>query len=135
MNSCSTFRRYVVIRFPLLMIPIRAGKQNHKIDRKMLAIVLCIMLACSCIIFTNAYKSMPHSIRFISARSAIEVGTVSSIPNGERQIVETSAGSVIVTNVDGNFYAVNAKCPHLWLPMKKVAYSNSLCLFLTIRLT
>ena len=96
----------------------------------MFAIALCIMLACSCIIYTNAFKAMPHSIRFISARSAIEVGTVASLPNGERQIVETSAGSVIVTNVDGNFYAVNAKCPHLGLPMKKVIHLVNIECFL-----
>lgn len=40
--------------------------------------------------------------------------------SGDRKIVETEAGSVIVANVDGAIYAVNAKCPHLGLPMKKV---------------
>jgi len=49
------------------------------------------------------------------------VGTIGEIPNGERKIVETEVGSVIVANVDGSFYAVNAKCPHLGLPMKKGA--------------
>lgn len=51
---------------------------------------------------------------------AVEVGRANEIPNGERKIIDTPAGAVIVANVDGKFYAVNAKCPHLGLPMKKV---------------
>ena len=50
------------------------------------------------------------------------VGLVSEIPIGERKVLDTKAGTVIVANVDGNFYAVNAKCPHLGLPMKKVSH-------------
>jgi nitrite reductase/ring-hydroxylating ferredoxin subunit len=52
----------------------------------------------------------------------IEVGTTAEIPLGERKVVDTSAGSIIVANVDGSYYAVNAKCPHLGFPMKKVQY-------------
>lgn len=37
---------------------------------------------------------------------------------GERKIVDTEVGAVIVANVEGSFYAVLAKCPHLGLPMK-----------------
>ena len=37
---------------------------------------------------------------------------------GERKIVDTDMGAVIVANVEGSFYAVLAKCPHLGLPMK-----------------
>lgn len=37
---------------------------------------------------------------------------------GERKVVDTEAGAVIVTNVGGSLYAVLAKCPHLGLPMK-----------------
>jgi hypothetical protein len=55
-----------------------------------------------------------------SALNLLEVATTTEIPNGERKLVDTYAGTVIVTNVDGAFFAVNAKCPHLGLPMKKV---------------
>jgi nitrite reductase/ring-hydroxylating ferredoxin subunit len=54
-----------------------------------------------------------------SLKAGINVGTASEIPNGERKIVDTPSGTVIIANVDGSFYAVNAKCPHLGLPMKK----------------
>ena len=50
---------------------------------------------------------------------------MAEIPNGERKIVDTSAGTIIVTNVQGSFYAVNAKCPHLGLPMKKGAINST----------
>ena len=33
--------------------------------------------------------------------------------------MDTPYGVVIVANVAGQFYAVNARCPHLGLPMKK----------------
>ena len=42
-----------------------------------------------------------------------QVADVDEIKPGERKIVDTEAGAVIVANVDGNFFAVNAKCPHL----------------------
>jgi nitrite reductase/ring-hydroxylating ferredoxin subunit len=38
---------------------------------------------------------------------------VSDIVEGDRMIVETEVGSVIVAKVNGGFFAVNAKCPHL----------------------
>ena len=45
-------------------------------------------------------------------------GTRSEIPDGERKILDTAEGAVIVTNQGGKLFAVNAKCPHLGLPMK-----------------
>jgi nitrite reductase/ring-hydroxylating ferredoxin subunit len=43
----------------------------------------------------------------------VAVGNANEIPIGERKVVDTSAGAVVVANVNGAFYAVNAKCPHL----------------------
>ena len=54
-----------------------------------------------------------------SLTATISIGSANEIPNGERKIIDTEKGSVIVANIDGEFYAVNAKCPHLGLPMKK----------------
>jgi nitrite reductase/ring-hydroxylating ferredoxin subunit len=51
--------------------------------------------------------------------ATVVVGPAAEIPNGERKIVDTDAGSIIVANVDGEFYAINSKCPHLGLPFKK----------------
>jgi len=42
-----------------------------------------------------------------------QVAEVDEIKPGDRKIVDTEAGAVIVANVDGKFFAVNAKCPHL----------------------
>jgi hypothetical protein len=54
------------------------------------------------------------------SKTNIDCGSVSEIPNGERKLIDTDSGVVIVTNVKGSFYAVNAKCPHLGLPMKVI---------------
>ena len=65
----------------------------------------------------NAYRTLKSSFKL---PATLLVGLASEIPIGERKVIDTKAGAVIVANVDGNFYAVNAKCPHLGLPMKKV---------------
>ena len=46
------------------------------------------------------------------------VGALSDLPDGQRKVIDTPQGAVIVTNQAGKVYAVNAKCPHLGLPMK-----------------
>eukprot|EP00419_Tripos_fusus_P022482 CAMPEP_0172724066 /NCGR_PEP_ID=MMETSP1074-20121228/85105_1 /TAXON_ID=2916 /ORGANISM="Ceratium fusus, Strain PA161109" /LENGTH=177 /DNA_ID=CAMNT_0013550429 /DNA_START=125 /DNA_END=658 /DNA_ORIENTATION=+ len=52
-----------------------------------------------------------------SARTAIAVPTP---PNeGEREIVEGPDGDIIVAKQGGAYYATDAKCPHLGLPMKR----------------
>eukprot|EP00933_Yihiella_yeosuensis_P030628 TRINITY_DN24242_c0_g1_i1.p1 TRINITY_DN24242_c0_g1~~TRINITY_DN24242_c0_g1_i1.p1 ORF type:complete len:178 (+),score=41.91 TRINITY_DN24242_c0_g1_i1:87-620(+) len=39
--------------------------------------------------------------------------------DGEREIVDGPNGPIVVANVGGKYYAVDAKCPHLGLPMKQ----------------
>lgn len=39
----------------------------------------------------------------------------------DRLFPRPHTGAVVVANVGGNYYAVNAKCPHLGLPMKRGA--------------
>lgn len=58
-------------------------------------------------------RSAFASSRIFQLKAKVQVGTTAEIPNGERKIVDTNAGAVIITNVNGGFYAVNAKCPHL----------------------
>ena len=41
------------------------------------------------------------------------------VSEGEREIVDGPSGPVLVTKVAGSYYAVDATCPHLNLPMKK----------------
>jgi nitrite reductase/ring-hydroxylating ferredoxin subunit len=43
----------------------------------------------------------------------------SPIAEGERKILNGQNGPVLVTRVAGSYYAVDATCPHLNLPMKK----------------
>ena len=66
-----------------------------------------IALFLVCITSLNGFR---HQARLSSslnkALSAIQVGSTSDIPNGERLVVETPVGTVVVANVDGSFYAV-----------------------------
>jgi len=41
------------------------------------------------------------------------------VAEGEREILDGPNGSILVTKVAGSYYAVDATCPHLGLPMKK----------------
>ena len=50
--------------------------------------------------------------------------TVAAVEEGEREVVDGPDGKILVTKVAGNYYAVDAKCPHLGLPMKRGKISN-----------
>ena len=47
-----------------------------------------------------------------------------AVVEGEREIIKGPNGPILVTKVAGTYYAVDAKCPHLNLPMKKGKISN-----------
>jgi nitrite reductase/ring-hydroxylating ferredoxin subunit len=52
--------------------------------------------------------------------TTIRAVTTSDVPaEGGRSLVEGPNGTIIVTKSGGSFYAVDAICPHLNLPMKK----------------
>lgn len=63
--------------------------------------------------------------RSIRLNGLVEVGNINEIPNGERKIIDVDQNTIIVANIDGNYYAVNAKCPHLGLPMKTGEISSA----------
>jgi nitrite reductase/ring-hydroxylating ferredoxin subunit len=84
----------------------------------MQAALLLLLLAAS----ATSFKRLPQRARTSgdTALSALtQVATTSEIKNGERKLFESPSGTVIIANLDGAFFAVNAKCPHLNLPMKK----------------
>lgn len=70
----------------------------------------------------SAFVSKQPFLR--KSRFAIEALTCPAVAEGEREIVDGSDGSVLVTKVAGGYYAVDAKCPHLGLPMKRGKISN-----------
>ena len=51
-------------------------------------------------------------------RAKVEVGDSASVADGKSIVVKTTVGEVIVANLKGKFYAVNAKCPHQGKSMK-----------------
>jgi len=42
-----------------------------------------------------------------------------ALAKGDRKVVKTENGPVLVVNHDGGFYAVGSKCPHLNLSIKR----------------
>ena len=55
-----------------------------------------------------------------SSTAGLDAGLkCSPIAEGEREIVTGPNGPILVTKVAGTYYAVDATCPHLNLPMKK----------------
>lgn len=52
--------------------------------------------------------------------SKLQAIKTTDVPSeGDRSLVDGPNGTIIVTKSGGKFYAVDAKCPHLGLPMKK----------------
>lgn len=55
-----------------------------------------------------------------TSTTAVHAVTTKDVPaEGGRSLVEGPNGTIIVTKSGGTFYAVDAICPHLNLPMKK----------------
>ena len=60
--------------------------------------------------------------------SWVKVLTESELPTGARQVVTVEGRSVLLINHNGQIYAVDNKCPHMKLSMKKgkITENNSL---------
>mmetsp|Transcript_22053 Transcript_22053/g.46385 ORF Transcript_22053/g.46385 Transcript_22053/m.46385 type:complete len:184 (-) Transcript_22053:322-873(-) len=71
--------------------------------------------------FTPITTAPPHS-----SSTRLQVAMSCPAPEeGEREIIDYGPnGPVLVTKISGVYYAVDAKCPHLGLPMKKGKISN-----------
>lgn len=62
-------------------------------------------------------KSSPTTA--ISRSQRLDGGPALSFPEGERRVVDYDGGQIIVTKNGGELYAIDARCPHLGLPMKR----------------
>jgi len=47
------------------------------------------------------------------------VGSVNDIPPGQRKVTKVEGNKVIVFHLDSDFFATEASCPHLRLPLGK----------------
>ena len=43
----------------------------------------------------------------------IEIADINEIPVGSKKKIETATGTVLVVNIQGSFYALDNKCPHM----------------------
>jgi nitrite reductase/ring-hydroxylating ferredoxin subunit len=72
------------------------------------------------IIFSAVSAFTPSKAWRTARTTTLEAISVPEIPvEGERTIVDGPDGPILVAKVAGSFYAVDATCPHLGLPMKK----------------
>ncbi|KAL3786263.1 hypothetical protein HJC23_005341 [Cyclotella cryptica] len=76
-----------------------------------------ICLASSVNAFVATYPGRPGTQVEVSVNCP-------AVAEGEREIVDGDNGPILVTKVAGSYYAVDATCPHLGLPMKKGKISN-----------
>ena len=51
--------------------------------------------------------------------SWVKVLSQDELAAGDRKVVKTESGPVLVVNYNGEIHAVGSKCPHMKLPMRK----------------
>jgi nitrite reductase/ring-hydroxylating ferredoxin subunit len=65
------------------------------------------------------------SSSFNSRPRSLDCGPAASFAEGERRIVDYEKGAaIIVAKVNGRIFAIDARCPHLGLPMKRGTISS-----------
>lgn len=99
---------------PHTYICVHTIHRNTKQTIMKLSLLLAAALAASTaqaflLPFSKAPSSSISSTPLTRRHATVTVGPASEIPNGERKVVDTEAGAVVVANVGGEFYAVNAK--------------------------
>ena len=76
--------------------------------------LLIIIFVFATTVYSFTTKVRTQYNRFaILLRAKVEVADSASIADGKTQVVKTTTGEVIIGNLKGKFYAVDAKCPHL----------------------
>mmetsp|Transcript_96483 Transcript_96483/g.171540 ORF Transcript_96483/g.171540 Transcript_96483/m.171540 type:complete len:186 (-) Transcript_96483:43-600(-) len=99
--------------------------RQHGVSKVLMCLFSVAAMQTLCSVWPSAFAGQVPSLkqqlraRSLTALCAV-VAQVKEIPaEGDRVIVDGSNGPIIVANVGGNIYAVDAKCPHLGLPMKQ----------------
>jgi nitrite reductase/ring-hydroxylating ferredoxin subunit len=72
-------------------------------------------------LFTTAVQGFVANAHPSAKAFALQATTIDcpAVAEGEREIIDGPDGPILVTRVAGGYYAVDATCPHLGLPMKK----------------
>jgi nitrite reductase/ring-hydroxylating ferredoxin subunit len=64
----------------------------------------------------NVTNEMDRSLTSTGQKAALRCPPIAE---GERKILNGPNGPILVTQIAGSYYAIDATCPHLNLPMKK----------------
>ncbi len=75
--------------------------------------LLIIIFVIATTVYSFTTKRTQYHRFAILLRAKVEVADSASIADGKTQVVKTTTGEVIIGNLKGKFYAVDAKCPHL----------------------
>jgi nitrite reductase/ring-hydroxylating ferredoxin subunit len=60
-----------------------------------------------------------------TAAASLRRLTSPAVAEGERELLDGPDGPILVTKVAGSYYAVDATCPHLGLPLKRGKISTN----------
>lgn len=76
-----------------------------------LCVIVILASSASSLVFPSFHARTPRMLQALP---------VPDIPSGEREIVDGDDGKpIVIANVNGEYVACAAICPHLGLPMKK----------------
>lgn len=86
-----------------------------------LLLLLCMVAAWkqSSFVGIGSYRRQPKTSRWAVCAQVKEPPA-----EGDRVVVDGDDGPIVVAKIDGKYYAVDAKCPHLGLPMKQGKIEN-----------
>mmetsp|Transcript_40637 Transcript_40637/g.63835 ORF Transcript_40637/g.63835 Transcript_40637/m.63835 type:complete len:172 (-) Transcript_40637:202-717(-) len=87
-----------------------------------LLLLLCMVAAWkqqSSFVGLGSYRRQPKTSRWAVCAQVKEPPA-----EGDRVVVDGDDGPIVVAKIDGKYYAVDAKCPHLGLPMKQGKIAN-----------
>eukprot|EP00435_Cladocopium_sp_Y103_P024485 s755_g6.t1 len=87
-----------------------------------LLLFLCMVAAWkqqSSFVGIGSYRRQPKTFRWAVCAQVKEPPA-----EGDRVVVDGDDGPIVVAKIDGKYYAVDAKCPHLGLPMKQGKIAN-----------
>lgn len=90
---------------------------HHRLPALLTALAMLLVLPS---VLEPAFAAARMQVLPARRRPALRAIRVSNVPKeDEREIVDGPDGPIIVANVGGKYFAVDATCPHLNLPMKR----------------
>ena len=81
--------------------------------------IKALLLSSSLLAGTQGFVATSRSVSKTFTQLQATTIDCPAVEEGEREIIDGPEGPILVTKAAGCYYAVDATCPHLSLPMKK----------------